>query len=233
MICLYDGTNITVKEIVSKDDKKLENFILENGKCDIKNLEFIKSSNDKFSSKETMWTHDGLYQKIDDSSYVNEFKFKKLTTLKVVKAALENSKIKIPNGILTFTGVINFIDFFKNYKIDLLLIESIQDNPYFYELLEKISSDYNAFLEIFPFIELETKEEYTLEEFRRIYNDFNFYYRQNPFYCVNDVKKKLYFDKINQSLKPSPNLIPARNNHCILNYTKALVKDLNKRNNNN
>ena len=233
MICLCDGTNITVKEIVSKDDKKLENFILENGKSDIKNLEFIKSSNDKFSNKETMWTHDGLYQKIEDSSYVNEFKFKKLTTLKIVKSALENSKIKIPNGISTFTGVINFIDFFKNYENDLLLIESIQENPYFYELLEKISSDYNAFLEIFPFIEFETKDEYTLEEFRRTYNDFIFDYRQHPINCDNEIKKKLYLDKINESLNTSPKLSPAKNNHCILNYTKALVKDLNKRNNNN
>ena len=77
--------------------------------------------------------------------------------LKMLSNKLEdnNSGIKFPKvSVLCHPGI-ELQNFFSSPFDDLEKIETIVDNQYFYEFLEKMYSDYKGFLEIFPYIDLE------------------------------------------------------------------------------
>ena len=210
MIYLRDDVRITKGQFFSKDDEKLINFVLENAKREFKNLELISSKKVGRRDFYTDWTSYGLIQKIDVGDFnirrfndFNEFKFKKLTTLKIAIEALRNSGVEIPEGIYIEPSNVLFLDnFFKNGEQDMQMIESIVDNPYFYEFLEKMYCDYNGFLQIIPYIGFDIVDYYlTIESL-----------------CDSrEYEKRRYGGTT------------AINNHKILTRTKKIINDLSNK----
>lgn len=169
MIYLSDGELITKAKIVSKNDDKLVEFANIHGTVEFKNFKYAYSEYKRpgdfsyYSNGHYKQVAEG-YPSYDCRSVINVLCLKKYLTLRIIAEALNNSGIKFPKvSVLCHPGI-ELQNFFSSPFDDLEKIETIVDNQYFYEFLEKMYSDYKGFLEIFPYIDLEVIDYYTTSE---------------------------------------------------------------------
>lgn len=91
-----------------------------------------------------------------------EFKLKKYNTLQLLKEAL----LKYEDEICAKNIVLG--NFFRDVDKDLKKIESIKETPYFIDFLKEMYTDYEAFLEVFSYIDFEPIASYKLNELEQL-----------------------------------------------------------------
>lgn len=230
---LNDNSRIMKAKITSKNNEKLKEFILKNiNEGDSRNYEFNMP-------------YDFSLWHINEIPLKEQFRLKKYKSLCIASAALKSSNMDMPIRGVTYTSdLINLYPLFR-YKdfecyedgynkdyieglerdidFDFSIIESIVGNPYFYEILEKMYSDYSGFLEIFSYIDFEYEDVYTIYEVNELYKRSIYEYKHS--YPSEKVINRSYNAK---QLKSAINSERCKENYKILTRTKNLITKLDK-----
>ena len=216
MLILNDGKRIIENRIVSKNDDKLKEFIIENRNDLLKNYEV------KIPDAHIKSTRVDKIRKY--------LQYKKLISLYVASQALASSKID--TSIFGFGCVSSFntelyLDcIFRSENENIIEVDSIDDNikiigslvdnPYFYNILEKMYGDYSSFLEIFPFIEFETTDFCSIFEVNERYKTYLTQKKGGGY--ISDYLVKM------SNFKSAVDHEYAKNNYKILELTKIISK---------
>lgn len=225
---INDGNRIIKANIVCKNDDRLEQFIWKNkyGK-DSMNYEFNMP-------------YDFSYNSLNENFRKN-IRLKKLESLCIASSAL-NTCIGSYSYPSDYDVHLETLFRFKDYECyedninqryyyelkrdidkDLSIIESIIDNPYFYEIVEKMYGDYSGFLEIFSFIDFKCEEVYTINEVKENYQKIKYEYEHTI------PSQRIINGYISMSkLKSAIDKEYSKNNHKILTRTKQIMLKLNK-----
>ena len=214
MLILNDGKRIIENRIVSKNDDKLKEFIEKNRNDLLKNYE-VKIPNNHIKST-----------RVDEIR--KYLQYKKLISLYVASQALASSKIDMPifDCVSSEKNELYLDYIFKNEKEkiievdsiddDIRIIGSLVDNPYFYNILDKMYGDYSGFLEIFPFIEFETTDHCSIFEVNEQYETYLTQKKGGGY--ISDYLEKM------SNFKSAVDHEYAKNNYKILELTKFITK---------